>query len=78
MLPVEDGPDGEPWHVGLEWVDEHDYLSEWPAGKPPTRGANGTSADAIVRFRHEGRIETVLIEWKYTEAYGQAPVEGAC
>jgi hypothetical protein len=74
MLPVENGPDGEPWHVGFEWVGEHDYLSEWPAGKPPTRGANATSADAIVRFRHEGRIETVLIEWKYTEAYG-APLD---
>jgi hypothetical protein len=36
-----------------------------------TRGANVTSADAIVSFRQAGRIETLLIEWKYTEAYGE-------
>ncbi|MFO0624431.1 MAG: hypothetical protein U0325_02350 [Polyangiales bacterium] len=69
MLPVEDGPDGEPWFVGFEWIGLADYLGEWSAGTA-TRGANVTSADAIVRFVHEGRIEALLIEWKYTESYG--------
>jgi hypothetical protein len=35
------------------------------------RGANCTSADAAVRFRHGELTETLLIEWKYTESYGQ-------
>jgi hypothetical protein len=70
MLPVETGPDGEPWFVGFEWIGRADYLNEWPQTGKATRGANATSADAVVRFRHEGRIETVLIEWKYTERYG--------
>lgn len=67
MLPVEDGPEGRPWFVGFEWVGEEDYLNE---GAVRTRGANATSADAILRFRHAGRVEILLIEWKYTEAYG--------
>jgi hypothetical protein len=36
-----------------------------------TRGANCTSADAIVLFeRTDGLRQAVLIEWKYTESYG--------
>jgi hypothetical protein len=36
-----------------------------------TRGANCTSADAIVLFeRMDGLRQAVLIEWKYTESYG--------
>lgn len=73
MLAVEDGPEGRPWFVGFEWVGDRDYLNE---GAVRTRGANATSADAILRFRSEGRIETLLIEWKYTEAYG-APIPSA-
>ncbi len=73
MLPVEEGPSGQPWFVGFEWTGRADYLNEWPKTGRATRGANATSADAIVRFEHEGRIETLLIEWKYTEAYG-API----
>ncbi len=69
MLPVEDGPGGRPWFVGFEWIGQKDYLNE---GAARTRGANATSADAILRFRHAGRVETLLIEWKYTEAYGGA------
>jgi len=74
MLPVEPGPDATSWYVGFEWIGKADYLKEWPAGKPTTRGANATSTDAIVRFEHEGRIETLLIEWKYSESYG-SPVD---
>lgn len=74
MIEVEKGPDGRPWFVGFEWTGQADYLNEWPSGKPATRGANATSADAIVRFEREGRKETLLIEWKYTETYG-APLQ---
>lgn len=74
MLPVEEGPKGQPWFVGFEWTGRADHLSEWAKGaKSATRGANATSADAIVRFQHGGRIETLLIEWKYSEKYG-API----
>jgi hypothetical protein len=73
MLPVEKGPGGEDWFVGFEWLGDHDLLGEWPTRGRPTRGANATSADAVVRFRHQDRNETLLIEWKYTERYG-API----
>jgi hypothetical protein len=73
MLQVENGPNGEPWFVGFEWIGERDYLNEAPTAGRRTRGANATSADAIVRFSHQGRTETLLIEWKYTESYG-API----
>jgi hypothetical protein len=73
MLPVETGPDGAPWHVGFEWIGRADYLNEWPRSGQPRRGANVTSADAILRFRQAGRVETLLVEWKYTESYGTPP-----
>jgi hypothetical protein len=74
MVPIEDGPGSEPWYVGFEWTGRADYLNEWAKGaSSATRGANATSADAIVRFERNGEIETLLIEWKYTEKYG-API----
>lgn len=73
LLEVERGPDGKPWFIGFEWIGERDYLNEGGRSASRTRGANATSSDAIVRFRHAGRVETLLIEWKYTETYG-APV----
>ena len=73
MLEVESGPGGQPWFVGFEWIGYADYLNEAGKSGARTRGANATSADAVVRFENEGRIETVLIEWKYTESYG-API----
>lgn len=69
MLPVEGGP----FFVGFEWTGLADYLGEWPANGKATRGANVTSADAVVRFEAGGRTETLLIEWKYTEKYGAPP-----
>ncbi|MBW4962846.1 hypothetical protein [Sulfitobacter sp. CW3] len=69
MLPVESTEDGTPLFVGFEWPGLKDYLGE-SSGKDPRRGANATNADAIVRFKAGGKIETVLIEWKYTESYG--------
>ena len=73
MLEIESGPDGRPWFVGFEWIGRADYLNEARKSGSRTRGAHATSADAIVRFELRGRIETVLIEWKYTESYG-API----
>lgn len=67
MLPVEDGK-----FVSFEWIGEHNYLLEKISrnGKR-TRGANFTSADAIVMFeRTNHKRQIVLIEWKYTESYG--------
>lgn len=66
MLPVDD--EG---HVSFEWIGKHNYLGEKISrnGKR-TRGANYTSADAIVKFaRKNGQRQVVLIEWKYTESY---------
>jgi hypothetical protein len=73
MLELEKGADDEPWYVGFEWIGRADYLNEAGRSGTRSRGANATSADAVVRFEQDGRIETVLIEWKYTERYG-APV----
>jgi hypothetical protein len=73
MLEIERGPNGVPWFIGFEWIGERDYLNEGGASSRRTRGANSTSSDAIVRFRHANQIETLLIEWKYTETYG-API----
>lgn len=75
MLEVEAGPEGAPWFVGFEWIGRKDYLNEWPRTGLPKRGANVTSADAILRFRQGGRVETLLVEWKYTESYGTPPEE---
>ncbi len=67
MLPVDDS--GR--YVTFEWIGERNYLGEKVArGTVRTRGANATSADAIVMFeRNDGRRQIVLIEWKYTESY---------
>jgi hypothetical protein len=74
MMPVEPGPDGADWFVGFEWTGKANYLDEWAQGASAAiRGANATSADAVVRFEYAGQIETLLIEWKYTETYG-API----
>ena len=72
MLPIPgDGLYGEPCYVAFEYFGplHSDFLSEG-GGKPLTRGANCTSVDAAVLFRRAGQTELVLIEWKYTEAYG--------
>jgi hypothetical protein len=69
MLPVEGGPH----FVGFEWIGSADYLGEWPKQGSARRGEHVTSADAVVRFESDGHIETLLIEWKYTESYGKPP-----
>lgn len=56
-------------HVVFEWTGLQDYLGEHP-GRPATRGAHNTSADAAIRYRTSaGGVEVALIEWKYTEEY---------
>ncbi len=67
MLPIEDGK-----YVAFEWIGKENYLNEkGGSGGRRTRGANFTSADAAVAFqRSDGRKQIALIEWKYTESYG--------
>ena len=58
-------------YVAFEWIGRGNYLKE-KTGKngKRTRGANYTSADAMVMFeRTDGQRQIVLIEWKYTESY---------
>jgi hypothetical protein len=70
MLPGKNSPGGRPGFVDFEWNGSHDYLNEGSGGRRRTRGANSTSADAVIRFEHDRCRETLLIEWKYTENYG--------
>jgi hypothetical protein len=67
MLPVESGK-----YVSFEWIGAKNYLGERISKNGArTRGANFTSADAIVLFeRRDKKKQVVLIEWKYTESYG--------
>ncbi len=66
MLPIEDR-----LHVTFEWIGRENYLGEKASRTGQrTRGANCTSADAVVLFeRQDGKRQAVLIEWKYTESY---------
>ena len=66
MLPVEDA-----LYVSFEWIGNKNYLGERVHGEGArTRGANFTSADAIVMFEDiNSKKQVVLIEWKYTESY---------
>ncbi len=72
MLPAENDH-----YVAFEWIGAQNYLGEKIRGNDQrTRGKNFTSADAMVRFeRKDGRIQVVLIEWKYTESYGGTSLE---
>lgn len=74
LLPIENGQ-----YVTFEWIGQENYLGEKISrnGKR-TRGANFTSADAAVLFeRIDGKRQTILIEWKYTESYGGASLKVA-
>ena len=66
MLPVEDA-----LCVSFEWIGNKNYLGERVLGEGTrTRGANFTSADAVVMFENlQGQRQVVLVEWKYTESY---------
>ena len=73
MLPMERDAAGRDWFVAFEWIGHEDYLREAGQNGTRTRGANATSTDAAIRFRHAGIVEIALIEWKFTESYG-API----
>ncbi len=60
--------------VSFEWIGEENYLGEvgdkFRKDGVRQRGALATSADFVFRFRrHDGKIQLVLGEWKYTESY---------
>lgn len=69
------GGQSTPHHIAFEWIGAKNYLKElW--GKnvcgdtTRTRGGRFSSVDFAIRFRrNDGRIQIVLIEWKYTESY---------
>jgi hypothetical protein len=72
MLPIESDRAGQPWYVTFEWIGDTDHLNEGTKGAPRKRGANATAADAALLYRDtQGRKNLLLIEWKYTEQYGQ-------
>ena len=72
MLSVSKDRHGTDIFVDFEWIGAANHLGEWPVNGRATRGANATSADAAVRLRaSDGKLTTVLIEWKFTESYGQ-------
>lgn len=72
ILPVEVNRAGRDWFVAFEWIGEHDYLNEASRGALRKRGANATASDAAVLYRTSaGTTHLLLIEWKYTEQYGQ-------
>lgn len=54
-------------YIQFEAVSDTDHLNELAC----TRGSNCTSIDALILGRYEdGRNVIIIIEWKYTEAYG--------
>lgn len=72
VRPIEPSRAGKDWYVTFEWIGERDYLNEAKEGAQRKRGANATAADAAVLYRtQEGATCLLLIEWKYTEKYGQ-------
>jgi hypothetical protein len=72
MLPIESDRAGQPWYVTFEWIGDTDHLNEGGKGTLRKRGANATAADAAMLYRDvQGRSNLLLIEWKYTEHYGQ-------
>jgi hypothetical protein len=71
VLPIEDEIAGEHRFVAFEYTgpDGHDFLGE-AGGRTPKRGAHATASDAAVAFRGaDGKLELLLIEWKYSEEY---------
>lgn len=55
----------------FEYIDTEDFFGEAIGGKL-VRGSKCTSLDAAFLHRtHDGIVELVLLEWKYTESYGK-------
>lgn len=74
VVPIETRH-GEERLVAFEWVPRIDYLNEAGAAGTLSRGANSTSVDAAIRFRLGDENRLLLIEWKYTESYGDTRSE---
>lgn len=56
-------------HLTFEYIGDSDYFGESPGGER-VRGSMCTSVDAaFVHHTRDGRVELILLEWKYTEAY---------
>ena len=71
MLPIESDRAGQSWYVTFEWIGDTDHLNEGKSA-PRKRGANATAVDAALLYRDaQRRTNLLLIEWKYTEQYGQ-------
>lgn len=72
MLKAEDNS-----YLTFEWIGRDNYLHEKISKSGTrTRGRNFTSADSMVRFKRiDGKIQTVLIEWKYTESYSETSIK---
>ncbi|MDY0059350.1 MAG: hypothetical protein RBU45_06030 [Myxococcota bacterium] len=72
---------GQRPYVAFEWIGRQNYLRERHRGSiapdmARDRGKGFTSADVIVRFRRtDGKIQIVLVEWKYTELYIDSPLQ---
>ncbi|MBX9664426.1 hypothetical protein [Novosphingobium sp.] len=72
VLPIELDRAGQDWFVTFEWIGDADYLNEASPGAQRKRGANATAADAAILYRTAaGATNLLLVEWKYTERYGQ-------
>lgn len=72
VLPIEVARAGQDWYMTFEWIGPVDYLDEASNSGLRTRGANATAADAAMLYRTaQGQTNLLLIEWKYTERYGQ-------
>lgn len=71
------GGQSTPHHIAFEWIGAKNYLKElW--GKnvcgdtTRMRGEYFSSVDFAVLFRRvDGRIQMVLVEWKYAESYSK-------
>lgn len=78
VLPIETNRADRDWFVTFEWIGERDYLNEAKPGSARKRGANATAADAAILYRTiTGDTNLLLIEWKYTERYGQPLAPGS-
>jgi hypothetical protein len=59
-------------YLTFEYIGPTDCFGEAPPGTARTRGARCTSVDAAFLHRtHDGVVELVLVEWKYTESYSK-------
>ena len=59
-----------PGYIQFEAVSEIDHLNEMK-GQPPSRGSHCTSIDALILAKLTSADKLLMvIEWKYTESYG--------